>query len=95
MLGVNATADPPRIVFDAVESENAGPWMLLPVAPNAEVTVWSYPVETSIERTEDLAFLDQMFSSSTRWARFHQRAWYEIVVQDGRVIEIHEGAPRG
>ncbi len=94
MLGVNATADPPRIVFDAIESETAGPWMLLPVAPGAEVTVWSYPTATSVERTEDLVYLDRMFSSDTRWARFHQRAWYDIVVDEGRVTEIHEAAPK-
>jgi hypothetical protein len=94
MLAVNATADPPRIVFDAIESETAGPWMLLPVAPGAEVTVWSYPTATSVERTEDLVYLDRMFSSDTRWARFHQRAWYDIVVDEGRVTEIHEAAPK-
>jgi hypothetical protein len=69
--------------------------MLLPVAPNAEVTVWSVPVTTTTERTEDLAFLDRMFATDTAWGRFHRRAWYEIAVQDGRVTEIHQASPTG
>lgn len=93
MLGVNATADPPRIAFEAIETENAGGWMMLPVSPTAEITVWSFPIATSQERTEDLAFLDRMFSTDSPWAESHRSAWYEIVVLDGEVTEIHEGRP--
>jgi hypothetical protein len=93
LLGVNATADPPRIAFEAVEAENAGQWLLMPVSDSATVTVWSYPRATAEKRTEDLAFLDHMFSIDTRWSRYHQNAWYEVVVLDGIVTEIHQASP--
>lgn len=92
LAGVNAAADPPRIVFEAVESESAG-WMLVPVSPTADVTVWSYPVAATTQQTVELAYLDRMFSSDTPWAAFHRTAWYRIVVDDGRVTQIHQARP--
>lgn len=93
LLGANATADPARIAFEAVESEGSGQWFMVPVSPTATVTVWSYPLSTTQERTEDLAFLDRMFSIDAAWAEYHREAWYEVVVLDGVVTEIHQAAP--